>query len=95
MGYWAELDESGREVRSGETFTCCHCNIPFRIVHGAERYRCRKCDSQPRAHSRGWVCAKCHATGRCLPFEKAMDLFEKKVKANLARDAMFVAIGLE
>lgn len=96
MGFWAELDSSGREVRSGETYTCCHCGIPFAVPPpGVERYRCRKCDSSGRvSHGAGWVCAGCNRHGRCTPWERRMDKFEKRVNEQLSREAFVKSMGV-
>ena len=81
MGFFSLYDPaSGREVVA-ETFTCPHHNTIHRKPR-SDGFFCRKCMRQQ--------CSLCEAIeGRggtaCIPFEKKLDGYEKRLDAEVAR----------
>lgn len=72
MGFFEERVD-GKVVRSGETFTCAHCNRVFEIVRGEAVAMCM------REMKR--ICMPCEINPRgCRPFEEAL----KKAEARAA-----------
>ncbi len=57
-------------VTTFETYTCCHCNTVKRQDVGEDLAMCIKCYKP--------VCSKCHAHGRCVPFEKKLARIESR-----------------
>ena len=57
-----------------ETFTCCHCNRPVVVPRKAPPEQvggiCYQCYAM--------ICPECVKTGKCTPFLKKLDAYEKR-----------------
>lgn len=74
-GYLLITGESGSQ--ESDTFCCAHCNALVVVKAG-----------RPAEESGGWclhcsrcICHGCATVGRCTPFEKRLDLAEKRAAA--------------
>jgi hypothetical protein len=83
MGFFLDDGPYGEKIT--ETITCCHC----------QKIEVKDLKSQAMCHH-CWkpVCAGCHAHGRCTPFEKRLDRFEKRVREQEARGVFRRSMGL-
>lgn len=61
-------------VAEGDTLQCVHCQMHWvvRPGSGTKRGWCYRCN--------GPTCGKPQCMGRCVPFEKAMELAERRAK---------------
>lgn len=67
---------SGLEL---DTVTCIHCNtVVFVKMDMSNVGFCRKCMDH--------VCGPCADSGKCLPFEKQLEDFEKGITKKLLTD---------
>ena len=80
-GGYAEIVDPDRPTRRADTFTCGHCQ---RVCHVQARIRpedvgglCKQCMAL--------ICKHCVAKGTCTPWEKQMELMER-------RDRLYSAI---
>jgi DNA-directed RNA polymerase subunit RPC12/RpoP len=53
-------------------FTCAHCNTIVEQEKNKDMGFCHKCFYP--------LCLKCGANNRCIPFEKKIEMYEKKMK---------------
>lgn len=85
-GYTQDTDRFSGRIVSGETFTCCHCPriVTFDIKESPAM--CHSCWAP--------VCAKCHAYGKCRPYEKRLLQLESQVTASLDRDRFHRQLGV-
>jgi hypothetical protein len=71
-GYLVITSDSG--TTENDTFGCAHCNSVVIVTTG-----------RPAEESGGWclhcskcICKGCATLGRCTPFEKKLDRYEKR-----------------
>jgi hypothetical protein len=85
-GYFEETGGDGYSKVEGETYTCCHCNSVHDVIRGAPFGMCHQC----------WkpVCDVCNAKGRCMPFEKKIEAYERRWRAAESRRTMLRGIGV-
>ena len=105
MGFYVDDGPDGQRIT--ETFTCCHCQRITELgdtVSGRAQFASRttaRVQSTTRENvnmcHKCWarVCNACHADGRCRPFEKRCDDFERKIRAEEARGIMRRSLGIE
>jgi hypothetical protein len=57
-----------------ETFTCAHCSAVVLVRVKAPAHElggmCHQCDAM--------ICSSCSATGKCEPFEKKIEAYERR-----------------
>jgi hypothetical protein len=102
MGF--SIDEGPLGTLVTETFSCCHCQriteladtvsgaVPAR---GAPRATTTRQTVNMCHHCWKRVCDTCHADGRCRPWEKQCEEFERRVREAETRAALLRSIGLE
>ena len=84
-GFISDQGPDGERIT--ETFTCCHCNVIVALDPREPPAICMPCFKR--------VCEKCHADGRCMPFERKLERFEKRVNEQVSRGVFLRSIGLE
>lgn len=68
-----------------DTITCTHCNTVVMLEQDMSNAGfCLKCMDH--------ICGKCADDGRCVPFLKQLELFEKGITKKLLRDRVVDAI---
>lgn len=85
MGFFVDSGPEGEAVT--ETFTCCHCQAIVEIDRKGDKFMCHACFKR--------VCVRCHADGRCRPFEKRCDDFEKRVREQESRRIFRRSMGID
>ena len=72
------LITSPEGITENDTFGCAHCNNVVIVKAG-----------RPAEESGGWclhcskcICRGCGTVGRCTPFEKKLDLYEKRAMSR-------------
>lgn len=104
MGFYVREGPDGESIV--ETFTCCHCQVLVHLgdtesgrLQHASRAGKHVSTTRENVHMchRCWkrVCNACHADGRCRPWEKQCEAFERRVNAQLARGVTRRSMGIE
>lgn len=77
LGHVEVMGPNGSTVR--ETFTCCHCNgIKAVPAPGEPMGYCQRC------HARECVPCATRLEGRCTPFEKRLEAYERRQRMLVA-----------
>lgn len=84
---WSEIRNPDGSVLIQETYTCGHCNGIRDAVFRVEPFLCRACMKR--------ICERCArglAAGQCVPFERKLGMYERRVAEILGQDGIEGAV---